>query len=157
MKNKKLLSTFTIFSIALLSIGMVAAFGPAQGKGNGQHIGYGLMDQDLSEAEIAEMQTFRDSMIQAIEDNDFSTWKSLMESQLTQEKFDKIVEKHSERSEINDLHEQMQEAWDNDDYETVKELKEKLGDEQPGKTKFRGMEKDQEDRDGVFFHKLRFW
>ena len=154
MKNKKLLGAFAIFSIALLSIGMVSAFG--YGQGQGMH--KGLMGQELSEEEVAEMQAFRDSMQQTIEDNDFAAWKSLMESQLTQERFDKLVERHSEKAEMRDLHEQMQEAWDNEDYETVKELREEFENERPAESKFRGMEKGQEDRgnDG-FFHKFRFW
>jgi len=151
MKNKKLLSTFAIFSIALLSIGMVSAFGPGNGqcqdKGQGMN---GAMFEDLSEQEITEMQTFRKLIQSSIEGNNFAEWKSLMESQLTQEKFDKIVERHSERSEMRNIHEQMQEAWDGEDYETVKELREQM----PEKPEFKNNGRNS---DQGFFHKFRFW
>lgn len=169
MKNKKLLGAFAIFSIALLSVGMVSAFGFGQGTMQGKSQGMGLMMgyEDLSEGEIAEIQVFQDSIKTAIENSDFEEWKSLIESQLTQEHFNQIVEKHSKMSEQRQLYEQMQEAWENEDYETMKNLREQMSENMPGKSQVK--EKCQSMGEGEcegkfmrgekkgFFNKFRFW
>ena len=44
-----------------------------------------------SEEEQVEMQAFQNSLQEAIENEDFDSWKSLMESQLTKENFEKMM------------------------------------------------------------------
>lgn len=86
---KKITAGVLAFSIiAMLGIGLIAAF-PGIGFGKG------AMAQELSEEEQAEMQEFHDSIQEAIENNDYETWKSLMESQLTEENFNALVERHT--------------------------------------------------------------
>jgi len=165
MKNKQILSTFAILSIALLSVGMVSAFGYGQGIGQGKAQAMSLMigQDNLSEEEIAEMQQFQDSIQTTIEKNNFEEWKSLMESQLTQEYFDQLVERHSEMSEQIKLQEQVQNAWENEDYETLKELRSRINEEFHDKGQFKAnCQGDCEgnfmrgERQG-FFNKFRFW
>jgi hypothetical protein len=85
---KKVTTGIFIFSIvAILGIGFVASFP----FGNGQ------INQNLSDEEQSEMIAFHNSVQNAIENNDFDGWKSLMESRLTEENFNRIVEMHKER------------------------------------------------------------
>jgi len=120
---KKITAGVLAFSlIALLGVSLIAAFPFGFGK---------EMNKDLTEEEQAEAQAFHDSLQQAIEDKDFEAWKSLMESQLTEENFNALVEREktmSEEREANEgLREQIQEAMQSGDYETAEELREQLG------------------------------
>lgn len=162
MKNKKILGALVIFSIAILSLGIVSAFGLGQGKG--QRTGYGMMSENLSEEEIANMQIFQESLQKAIEENDFEEWKSLMESQLTQKRFDKIVESYSDMSKRKELKEKIQQAWKDKDYDTLKELRTQMSELMPEKAQMK--ENSQGDYNGKpmsqnqrnnFFQKFKFW
>ena len=85
---KKITAGVLVFSIiALLGVSLVAAFPFGFGKG---------MNQNLTEEEQAEAQAFNDALQQAIEDDDYDTWKELMESQLTEENFNSLVERHQQ-------------------------------------------------------------
>ena len=94
MEKKKItVGIFALAAVALLSFGMVSAFG----------FGEGFMKQDLTEEEMSEMRTQREAMREAVENGDYSTWKSLMEerleqmkSQITEENFNQMVERHQE-------------------------------------------------------------
>jgi hypothetical protein len=88
--KKVTLGIFVFSVIALLGIGAVAAF-PGFGKN--------MMKQDLSEEEQEEMQAFHDSLQEAIENEDFEAWKSLMESQITEENFNKVIEMQEQQEE----------------------------------------------------------
>jgi hypothetical protein len=84
---KKITAAVLAFSIiALLGVSLIAAFPMGFGKG---------MNQDLSEEEQAEAQAFHDSLQQAIEDKDFNSWRNLMISQLTEENFNMMAERHN--------------------------------------------------------------
>lgn len=89
IKNMKKITVGVLaFSIiAMLGIGLIAA--------NPFGFGKGTISQELTEEEQTEMQEFHDSIQEAIEDNDYTAWKSLMESQLTQENFNALVERHA--------------------------------------------------------------
>jgi len=120
---KKITAGVLAFSlIALLGVSLVAAF--PFGFGNG-------MNKELTEEEQEEAQAFHDAIQQAIEDGDFEAWKSLMESQLTEENFNLLVERHQSMSEEREadqqIRNQIQEAMQAGDYETAKELREQLG------------------------------
>lgn len=92
VKMKKItLGVFVFSVIALLGVGIVAAF-PF-------NFGRGMMAQDLSEEEQIEMQAFHDALQEAIENEDFDSWKSLMESQLTEENFNKMIEMREQQEE----------------------------------------------------------
>lgn len=89
--KKITLGVFVFSVIALLGVGMVAAFPFGFGKGQ--------MAQDLTEEEQTEMKAFQDSLQTAIENEDFDSWKSLMESQLTEENFNKMIEMRQQQEE----------------------------------------------------------
>lgn len=119
---KKITAGVLAFSIiALLGVSLVAAF-PGFGKG---------MNSDLTEEEQEEAQAFHDSLKQAIEDGDFEVWKNLMLSQLTEENFNALVERHQEREENmgenSQLREQLREAMQSGDYENAEQLREQMG------------------------------
>ena len=88
------------------------------------------------------MKQFRESVVDAIENQDYSVWKTLMESQLTEEKFNKLTERYASISERHEKIQEIRKAIQNGDTETANALKEELGFSQD----FRG-------RHG--FHKMR--
>ncbi len=119
MKNKTLFGILAFAFIALLGIGIVAA----QGK-------FGFLNSlTVEDKEILQIQ--HQAIQDAIENKDFASWKSLheqriafMQSQLTEENFNKIVERHSQ---MNEFRIQMQNARETGDYSLVQELKESYG------------------------------
>jgi hypothetical protein len=113
MKKKTTMIGVSFALIALLGIGLVAAF---PGFGN----------VDFTDGEVQEKIEFRKAVRDAIEDEDYGTWKSLMESQLTQENFEMLVERHNGLSANAEVMEQMRQAIEDGDYETAQELKEQL-------------------------------
>jgi hypothetical protein len=94
MEKKKItIGIFALAAVALLSIGMVSAFG----------FGEGFMKHDLTEEEMAERDAQREEVRLAVEGEDYSAWKSLMEerleemkSGLTEENFNQMIERHQE-------------------------------------------------------------
>lgn len=108
----------SVLAIALLSVSFVSAFG------------FGMNSFENNE----EMQTFRDSVKEAVENRDFNSWKSLMESRLTQENFDNLVERHKEMSEVRALREELRDAIESGDDKKIEELKEQLSELVPGKS-----------------------
>jgi hypothetical protein len=84
--KKKYLGIFAIFAIALLGIGAVSAFGMGQGKMLG-----------LDEEEKTEMEAFRLEVQNAVQNGDYETWKSLVESKISEENFEKIQSRWIER------------------------------------------------------------
>lgn len=120
---KKITAGVLAFSIiALLGVSLVAAFPFGFGQG---------MNQDLTEEEKAEAQAFHDELQQAIEDRDFETWKNLIISQLTEDNFNALAERHQEmeenRAENQEIRNQIREARESGDYETAKQLREQIG------------------------------
>lgn len=88
--KKITLGIFAFAIISLLGIGIIAAFPLGFGK---------RMMQELSNEEQTEMQTFHDSLEEAIENKDFESWKTLMESQLTKENFERMIEMREQEQE----------------------------------------------------------
>ena len=81
--NKNILGSFAVFTLLVLTIGSVAAF----------YDGNGFVNPNLSEEEIANMHEFRNSVQNAITEGNYKEWKSLMESQITEEQFIKLLNK----------------------------------------------------------------
>ena len=123
MKNKYALGIASIAMIAILGIGFALAspFG----------FGNGLMNSDMSDEEKIEMQEHMESIRTAIENEDFDTWKSLMEAQLTKENFNRLIESNEEMSKRRILHEELQQAIEDGDTEKAEELRTELHDLMP--------------------------
>jgi len=130
MKNKTSIGVFVVATIVLLAVGSVAAFG----------LGFGQMAKgDLTDEEKAQMQEFRTNVETAIENNDYATWKSLMESELSEENFNLLVEQHSQMSEMKQLREQLRTAMENGDTETANQLRTQMQGLMPEKVNTNGM------------------
>lgn len=106
--RKKTKTTFGIVAIAMIALlgisGIVAA-----------NQGF-VFSKDLTDEEKTEMQEQREAMQTAIENSDYDAWKSLMEEkiakmqeQLTEENFNKIVERQQE---MKDKQEEMKEKME---------------------------------------------
>jgi len=153
MNNKQILG---IFAISMISIFLVSSFvGAFPFKGN--------YFNDLTDEEKAEIKETKESIESAIESNDYSAWKSLMETQLTQERFDKLVEKQNDMSELKDLKNQLKQAFKDEDQEKIDELKEELSELRPNKNRnFNLEDKPQFDKNRYskhkgFWKKFQFW
>jgi hypothetical protein len=121
MKQKYFLGIFAIAIIAVLGISMVAARGFS---------GFGSA-QNLTADEKAKLQEQHQAIQKAILEGDYTTWKSLMEeriskmqSQINEENFNALKEKHQKMSEFRTA---MQEARESGNFSRVQELKEKYG------------------------------
>lgn len=90
--KKYLIWTFAFVSIALLAVSFVSAFG-----------GVGFGSPFVSQEDKDLMKEQRDLIRQAIENEDYNSWASLMqervnqmESQINEETFQALLERHSE-------------------------------------------------------------
>ncbi|MBS3079817.1 hypothetical protein J4218_06860 [Candidatus Pacearchaeota archaeon] len=90
MEQKYVLGIVLLIT-AVIGVSMVSAFG----------FGNGLMKQDITDEDRTLMQEKHEQMKSAIENKDYATWKTLMEeqiakmqSQITEDNFNKIVENH---------------------------------------------------------------
>jgi len=126
MKNKRMYGIVALATMALLLVGGVNAFG----------FGFGN-SLDLSEEEQTEMQAFHDQVQNAIENEDFETWQTLMESQLTEENFEKVVERHQVMSEAKTIRQEIRVAMEDGDSETAQELHNQLRELMPEEKGFR--------------------
>jgi len=128
--QKKTIAAFITFGlIAMLGIGFAAAH---QG-------GFGFAkSSDITDEDKAEWQAHREDIKEAIENNDYEAWKTLMESELTEEKFSKIVERHAGMQEKYDQMLELKEAIKNGDTKTIEQLKEQFSEYGHG---FRGFHK----------------
>jgi len=116
MERKTILGVFALAMVAVLGVSMVAAHGLG---------GFGSA-QSLTDEQKAEMQEKHQAMQDAISNGDFDSWKSLqeeriakMQEQLTEENFNKIVERQGQMEEFRNA---MQEARESGDYSEVKAL-----------------------------------
>jgi hypothetical protein len=126
IKNKYMMGIFALAIIAVLGVGIAVA--SPLGKG------FGLIDNsDLSNAEKTAMQEQMQAIQTAVENEDFATWKSLMESQLTEENFNKIVSANKKMSEAKTIQEELKQATSDGDTAKVQELKAQLFDLMPEK------------------------
>lgn len=126
MERKTLLGIFAISMVALFGVSLVAA------NGFGFN-GAGFENEQPSDEQIAEMQVEHEAMQTAIEDGDYSAWKELqekrvsgMQSQITEENFNSVVERHQNMQEFRDA---MQEFRESGDYSEVQELRDQYGSE----------------------------
>ena len=95
MKRISILSVLAVM-VLVFSIGAVSAFG-------GNFFG---MDPGS-----------REDMVNAIEANDYNAWKAAKSDQLTEENFNKRVERHEARAEMRELREDKKLAIEAGDYE----------------------------------------
>ena len=128
MENKQKIAVISLLALGILGIGFVAAF----------PMGFGGFNQGLTAEEMQTMKEEQQQMMDAIENGDYETWKTLMENridemkaELTEENFNQLVERHSQMNEAREIRQQIREAWENDDFETVEQLQAQLGDTAP--------------------------
>ena len=130
MKQKQIFDIVALAMVAVLGVSMVSGFG-FKGLGN----------YEMAEEEI---KVQREAVKDAIENEDYEAWQTLMnekiskmQDKITQENFEKIVEKHNEMSEIRELKEELREARENGDIEKVEELKTQIKELMPEGKGFR--------------------
>jgi len=132
MKQKYVLGIVALSLVAVLGVSMISAFG----------FGKGGLNADLTDEEKAGMQADREAIRTAIDGGDYEAWKTLMEEklvkmqeQITEENFNKLVERHSQMGEFRAA---MQEAKETGDWSEVEALKADMDFEGKG---FRQMHK----------------
>jgi len=118
--SKTLIGVVVIVAFAILAVGSITAFG----FGNGNMVG-------LNEEDQAERESFRLEVQTAVENGEFEAWKSLMESQLTEERFLQMQEQQSQMSEMKNLHEQLRTALQDGDDDLANELKSQIQELMP--------------------------
>ena len=118
MKRKTTYGFMAMATIALLAIGSVAAFGE-----------FGNKDMTVEERE--DWQTFREDVRIAVENQDYEAWASLMESQITLEQFNAMVDKHAQMEVIREIKEEMMQAYEDGDMELVEDLKAQIQELMP--------------------------
>ncbi len=102
MKQKQMLGIVALTMVALLGVGMVSAFG----------FGNGIFEED------------KEALENAMELGDYETWEEIKMSQISEERFNEIQERHAEKAEFREA---MQEARESGDRETMQELKAEFG------------------------------
>lgn len=123
--NKITLSLLVFAVIGVLGVGLISAHGLGNDMGFGK---YGLTEEEKSDL-LQEKEVLRE----AIENQNYQTWRSLMEERLTEENFNKLVEKHEKMSEFKGLKEELRQAWKDEDFERVKEIKDEMTEIMPEK------------------------
>lgn len=118
MKNKVTYGIFAVVFVTLLTVGSVAAFGLGHGYG-------------FSEEEQAEREAFRTEVKTAMENGDFETWKYLMQSRLTEKHFTEMQEQHNQMQEMQQLREQLREAWKNGNAEKAEQIQNQIQESMP--------------------------
>lgn len=130
MENRNILGVVALTVVALLAISSVSAFGfPGFGQG-------------ISDDQKQEMIDNQDAVRNAVQNNDFDTWKSLMEeriakmqAEITEDNFNQLIAKHNEmqdlREQREDLRDQIQEAISSGDYDLARELREQMQELRP--------------------------
>lgn len=109
--KKKTYGLLALFLVGLLSTGaLVSAFHGSNGI--------------WSEEDREELRT-------AVENDDYNAWKTAMQNRLTEDNFEKVVERRAEMSEKREKREAMRTAIDNADYEAYKTAVENLNPKRP--------------------------
>jgi hypothetical protein len=103
MKRKALYASGLMLFTILASAGLVSAFGS------------GMLSEDQNS-----------EIIQAVEENDFAAWKAAVEETLTQENFDRLVERHKDMTERKGMQDALRQAVANGDYDAYKQAFENL-------------------------------
>lgn len=99
--------------LSALLIGLVAISGTVFAFGSG-FPGFGLNFES------------REAIQQAIEANDYNAWKEAMIATMTQENFDKLVERYKAMSERKEMQNAVRQAIEAGDYEVYKQAVENL-------------------------------
>lgn len=73
----------------------------------------------------------RAAMQDAIENQDYESWKALMQERITEGNFNKLVEMHQERGERQQKMEEFRQARQDGDTEKLEELKAEFGENMP--------------------------
>lgn len=123
IKNKYMFGIFALAIIAVLGVG-VAVASPLEK-------GFGFSNSNLTPAEKTAMQAQMQAIQTAIDNNDFATWKSLMESQLTQDNFNKLVDANQKMSLEKTLQSELKQAVADGDTVKAQQLKAQLFDLMP--------------------------
>jgi hypothetical protein len=125
MKKKYTLGIFAIFTIALLGIGAVSAFG----FGNGMMSGLNDEDREVQEQQMKAVQ-------EAIDNEDYDSWEALMQERIqqmtrevNQERFSELVEKHKNRAEFHAAMDELRESGEFS-FEAMEQLREQYGIEE---------------------------
>ena len=121
IKNKYMFGIFALAIIAVLGVGVAVASPLGKGFGFGN-------DQNLTAAEKTAMQQQAQEIQTAIDNKDFATWKSLMESQLTEDNFNKLVNANQKMSQEKTLQSELKQAVSDGDTAKAQELKAQLFD-----------------------------
>ena len=116
MENKTMLGIFVIVAVAILAVGSAAAFG-----------GFGSGAFESQE----EAQAFHEGVQIAVQNGDYNSWASLMQSQITEERFAQMQDMHKQMQEVHELRDQLREAMQNGDTETVESLKAQIQELMP--------------------------
>ena len=122
-KQKVTIASLLVFSA--LGAGFVSAFPMG---------GFRVLNKQLTSDELKTLTEERQQITQAIENNDYNTWKTLMDqriekmkSDLTEDNFKQVVEKYNQMKEKSQLKQQIKQAIQNKDYDTVAQLRNQLG------------------------------
>ena len=125
MDRKLTIGLCALLATAVLGAGVVMA----------SPMGMGMFRADMTAEEIGAAYESQQAMTKAIENNDYESWKNLMEqrieemkSKLTQDNFDKIVEMHNAMKGSEETKQQIKTALENGDYETAKQLMDTVPD-----------------------------
>ena len=142
--NKTKIGLFA-FAMIFLSVSLVSAAGTGS-YGNDYGKGKGFFAED------------REGIKLAVEAGNYDAWKSLMESRITEENFNLLVERHSEMEDARELKEELREALENEDLDRAEEIKEELLEIMPERSECDGEGFDNEAKQKKgFFGKLKFW
>ena len=120
--NKVLLGIMVVSVVFVLTFGFASAFG--FGFGNVNHMNF----ENLSVSDRVALEEKRNATLTAIENNDYEAWKTIMESDLTRENFDKLVEQHKEMSQFQNLRQQLRQAYQNGNTTEVSQIQNQLSD-----------------------------
>ena len=112
----------SLVMIVLLGVGFVSAY----------QFGNGFMNSNLSDEEKADRYVQREAIRSAVDNQDFETWKSLMQGKLeqmqerlTEENFNNLVQRHQERAEFRQAMDDAREAGAT--REEMQQLREEYG------------------------------
>jgi hypothetical protein len=126
IKNKYMLGIFALAVIAVLGVGIAVASPMEKGFGFVNNHNFTAAEKTALQTQMQEIQT-------AIDNKDFATWKSLMESQLTEDNFNKLVDANQKMTEVKTLQDELKQAVSDGDTAKAKELKAQIFDLMPQK------------------------
>jgi hypothetical protein len=116
MKGNLTYGIFALVIFSILALGVVSAFG------------MGWNNPNLSDEEKTASQEKHEQIKQAIESNDYESWKSLMESQISEEQFNQITQMHKKMEDVRNLREQLRTAIQEGDSKTAQNIQIQLSE-----------------------------